>query len=215
MILRRLGAAATVRVTAGTPASALTRAARDDATDLLILGHHGREARRPPALGDVARRLIAGPPCSILIAGSRPVTAFQRILVPLPSSPPEDTAIHAAVTLARHCGATLLLLQVVEGETLSEPGNPTPRRPHAPPARASDSALALAWAVQTCQRLGVDPHVDVVRGAFTTTLTAHAVRLSADVICLGATPAPAHVDAIYRDVGAAVLAPPLPPPLAT
>ncbi|HET7767913.1 MAG TPA: universal stress protein [Chloroflexota bacterium] len=207
-ILRRLGAAATLGATTGDPGTALARAARNAATDLLVLGHHGREARRPPALGEVTRRLIASPPCSILVAGSQPVTAFQRVLVAFASSPPEDTTMHAAVSLARHCGATLLLLQVLAEET----AEPAGRRLRTSPAGATDSALALGWAVQMCQRLGVEPHVDVVRGGFATALIAHAIHLSVDIVCPGIAPEPAHVDAVYHTVGAAVLVPPLPPP---
>jgi nucleotide-binding universal stress UspA family protein len=59
--------AVTVSVTAGHPAQELVRAARDNGTDLIVLGHSGHSALHDRLLGSVADAVSRHAPCSVLI----------------------------------------------------------------------------------------------------------------------------------------------------
>ncbi len=59
----------------GGPVGALTRDAEARATDLLIVAHKGHRSRLADFLGSVARGLVVGAPCSVLVVGGRGVSA--------------------------------------------------------------------------------------------------------------------------------------------
>lgn len=69
--LRSIGASLSVpgkvRILRGDPATALVRLARRDKTDLMALGIQGRSAVSKMVLGSVARRVLAGASCDILL----------------------------------------------------------------------------------------------------------------------------------------------------
>lgn len=57
-----------IRVVRGDPATALIRLARSGKTDLVALGIQGRNAISKMVLGSVARRVLAGSSCDVLLA---------------------------------------------------------------------------------------------------------------------------------------------------
>lgn len=71
-----LAVAGRIRVVHGDPATVLVRLARSEKTDLVALGVQGRSAVSKMVLGSVARRVLAGASCDVLLA--REATASNR-----------------------------------------------------------------------------------------------------------------------------------------
>ncbi len=68
------GAPVRTRILVGDAADKLVRFARDDRTDLVVVGTHGRTGVARALLGSVAEKVVREAPCSVLVA-RRPVTA--------------------------------------------------------------------------------------------------------------------------------------------
>jgi nucleotide-binding universal stress UspA family protein len=54
-------------VEVGTPATAITRAAKDWPADLIVIGSHGRGGMRRALLGSVAEGVMRNAPCPVLV----------------------------------------------------------------------------------------------------------------------------------------------------
>jgi universal stress protein A len=54
-------------VQTGTPAAAITRAAKDWPADLIVIGSHGRSGMRRALLGSVAEGVMRNAPCPVLV----------------------------------------------------------------------------------------------------------------------------------------------------
>ncbi len=54
-------------------ADAIVGFARDDATDLLVMGTHGRGGLRHAVAGSVAEEVVRAAPCPVLVARAGPV----------------------------------------------------------------------------------------------------------------------------------------------
>jgi nucleotide-binding universal stress UspA family protein len=54
-------------VEVGTPATAITRAAKDWPADLIVIGSHGRSGMRRAMLGSVAEGVMRNAPCPVLV----------------------------------------------------------------------------------------------------------------------------------------------------
>lgn len=68
-----LAMAGKIRVVRGDAATALVRLARSGKTDLVALGMQGKNAISKMVLGSVARRVLAGASCDVLLAKESPV----------------------------------------------------------------------------------------------------------------------------------------------
>ena len=58
-------------VEVGTPATAITRAAKDWPADLIVIGSHGRGGMRRALLGSVAEGVMRNAPCPVLVVRSQ------------------------------------------------------------------------------------------------------------------------------------------------
>jgi nucleotide-binding universal stress UspA family protein len=54
-------------VQTGTPATAITKAAKDWPADLIVIGSHGRSGMRRALLGSVAEGVMRNAPCPVLV----------------------------------------------------------------------------------------------------------------------------------------------------
>ena len=68
---RRDGLRVSTRLKAGTPASAIVRAARKERAAMVVLGTHGRTGLPRLLLGSVAERVIRTAPCPVLTVARR------------------------------------------------------------------------------------------------------------------------------------------------
>jgi len=114
-----LGAgAAGDQVELGRPHSALIRAARSVAADLIVLGPHTKQHFFD--LGGTQRAVFSGAHCHIWSQPTEP-RPITRILAPCDLSPPSMAALHAARDLALHCGISLNVLHVSQPPALFDP----------------------------------------------------------------------------------------------
>jgi nucleotide-binding universal stress UspA family protein len=65
--LTRLGVEGDCFVARGAPAPSIVEAARDTATDLLVIGTRGRSTFSRALLGSVAEAILHTAPCSVLV----------------------------------------------------------------------------------------------------------------------------------------------------
>ncbi|GIX47410.1 MAG: universal stress protein [Candidatus Tectimicrobiota bacterium] len=66
LIPAELASRCEVRVTAGDPAEAIVRMARELAADLIVMGTHGRTGLQHVLLGSVAEKVVRHAPCPVL-----------------------------------------------------------------------------------------------------------------------------------------------------
>ena len=113
----------TFSVRTGKPFHEITRAAREGATDLLVIATHGHSGFERAILGSTSERVVRHAPCPLLIVPTRglprraakaPPFKLKKILVPIDFSAISKDALPYAVLLAGHYGAELVLLHVVE-----------------------------------------------------------------------------------------------------
>jgi nucleotide-binding universal stress UspA family protein len=69
--LRAAGLEVVTRVMRGDPRSVIVDAARDEKSDLVVVGSHGRRGLEKLLLGSVASHVVAHAPCSVLVARQR------------------------------------------------------------------------------------------------------------------------------------------------
>jgi len=97
----------------------LARMIREQETDLLIMGTHGRRGLQKLLMGSVAEELFRLAPCPVLTVGPGVAPAagtaeFHRILFATDFSKESQAALPYAVSLAQENQARLTLLHVVE-----------------------------------------------------------------------------------------------------
>jgi len=91
----------------------------DHKIDLVVMGTHGRHGLDRLLLGSVAEQVVRRAPCPVLtVRQEHPVPrrpgAIPEIVVPVDFSPFSRPTLKYAVDLARHYGAKLALVHVVE-----------------------------------------------------------------------------------------------------
>jgi nucleotide-binding universal stress UspA family protein len=64
----------------GSPAAAITRSAKREQPDLLVIGSRGVTEFHPMLLGTVSRKLLMQAPCPVLVV-KKPATALKRVLL--------------------------------------------------------------------------------------------------------------------------------------
>jgi len=154
--------------------------ARDQHTDLLVLGTVGHSGVWGAFLGSTADKLVAHTPTSVLVVPPRfRGHAFKEIVVGLDGSPLGNRALTAALELARANDASVHALSVEEG---------TPASNRAP----SGEWTAYLTDVQTKARLaaadvGVTLTLEVRHGHAAQALVAYAQEVDVDLIVVGAT----------------------------
>jgi nucleotide-binding universal stress UspA family protein len=119
------GIAVTTRVATGIPSEEVISAAREEDSDLIVVGTRGKTGLAHILLGSTAERVIRGAPCPVLSVRTdsadledervlaRPVR-LERILVPVDFSDCSLDALEYAVVVAQQAKASLMLLHVLE-----------------------------------------------------------------------------------------------------
>ncbi len=114
--LRHPGVKARSRVVEGSPALRILEVAREEGSDLVVVGSHGRTAMGRILLGSIADRVVRAAPRPVVTvrpqpAGSRPAR-IGRILYATDFSPTARAAWPWVVALAQPTGASVDLLHV-------------------------------------------------------------------------------------------------------
>jgi nucleotide-binding universal stress UspA family protein len=119
------GIAVTTRVATGIPSEEVISAAREENSDLIVVGTRGKTGLAHILLGSTAERVIRGAPCPVLSVRmdsadiedervvARPVK-LERILVPVDFSDCSLDALEYAIVVAQQAKASLMLLHVLE-----------------------------------------------------------------------------------------------------
>jgi len=117
------GLAVTASVRTGNPFNEITAAAREEATDVVVIATHGYTGAKRALLGSTAERVVRHAPCSVLTvptqitqerAGKTPTLKVKKILVPMDFSNLSKDALPWATFLAAQFKAEVVLLHVVE-----------------------------------------------------------------------------------------------------
>ena len=117
------GVAVTSSVRTGNPFHEITIAAREDATDLVVIATHGYTGAKRVLLGSTAERVVRHAPCPVLTvptritpdrAGKTPPLKIKKILVPMDFSNLSKDALPWATFMAAQFKAEVVLLHVVE-----------------------------------------------------------------------------------------------------
>jgi nucleotide-binding universal stress UspA family protein len=135
---------------AGTPET-LQRTAREQHTDLLVLGSSHRGAVGRVLIGSVTEQTLHGAPCAVAVApvgfhtrGTIP--RFQSVAVGYDVREPTPTALLAGVGLCEKTGAALQLVAVADDAAIPDPTRATMPYAEVVEARiqAAEQAVALA-----------------------------------------------------------------------
>jgi len=99
----------------GTAHAEILRFAKEQRTDLIVMGTHGRRGIAHAVLGSVAETVVRTAPCPVLTV-RRPPREYTtpNILVPTDFGEASDTALSYGRTLAHTLGGKLHLLHVME-----------------------------------------------------------------------------------------------------
>jgi nucleotide-binding universal stress UspA family protein len=101
----------------GPPASILTKLAEDEMFDAIVVGSPHRGAIGKVLIGSVARSLLNGAPCDVLVApkgyADERHDALRTIAVAYDGTPEAKAALHRAEELARLSNATIRVMTVV------------------------------------------------------------------------------------------------------
>lgn len=102
----------------GDAATEIVRHASELAADLIVMGTHGRSGFDRFTLGSVTEKVLRKAPCPVLTlppcAASSAAVEYRSILCPSDFSPPSESGIEFALSLARRSHATVTVLHVVE-----------------------------------------------------------------------------------------------------
>jgi nucleotide-binding universal stress UspA family protein len=103
------------------PGTAIVEYAQRNASDLVVMGTHGRRGPSRLLLGSRAEEVLRHAPCPVLTLRdaedgrvAKRAVPPRCILVPFDFAPPSRKALSTAAALARHCGARLRLLHVMD-----------------------------------------------------------------------------------------------------
>ena len=99
----------------GTAPAEILRFAREQRTDLIVMGTHGRKGVAHAVMGSVAETVVRTAPCPVLTVRTPPREyVAPNILVPTDFGEASDTALSYGRTLAHTFGGRLHLLHVME-----------------------------------------------------------------------------------------------------
>ena len=99
----------------GTAPAEILRFAKEQRTDLIVMGTHGRRGMAHAVMGSVAETVVRTAPCPVLTVRKPPREyAAPNILVPTDFGEASDTALSYGRTLAHTFGGRLHLLHVME-----------------------------------------------------------------------------------------------------
>jgi nucleotide-binding universal stress UspA family protein len=116
-----------IHVVRGRPFEQICDLARECGIDLIVTSTRGRTGLKHLLLGSTAERVVRYSPCPVLVVrradqmkqganGSRPASAFRKILVPIDFSECSKGGLDYAKAMAKQFGSTLVLLHSVHLE---------------------------------------------------------------------------------------------------
>lgn len=115
---REAGVPTESTIRGGHPAREILAVVKEENSDLVVIGTHGRGGVEHLLLGSVAEKVMRKAPCPVMVVppGAHPETGvlFSRILCPIDGSAASREAVRYAVSLARETDGHLTLLAVVE-----------------------------------------------------------------------------------------------------
>jgi nucleotide-binding universal stress UspA family protein len=109
-----------VRITTGRPIPAILQFAKEQSTDLIVVGTHRQHGWRRAILGSVSDGVLYGSQCPVLTVANddRPLPAhvdtIKTILCPINFTDVARESLRAAARLAKVFGADLLVVHVIE-----------------------------------------------------------------------------------------------------
>jgi len=165
-------------------------------SDLVVMCTHGRGGLRDVLLGSIAQQVIALRMTPVLIIhppenGAELQFVCQRLLLPLDEQPDHEQSLVVGRNLARACGASIRLLEVIPTYgTLSGIWTVTSRLLPRTTSRMLDMSLADAEDYLQNRQLeletgGLKVTVDVLRGDPATVIARAAEQFDIDLIVLG------------------------------
>ncbi len=86
--------------------------------DLIIMGRRGKTGLKRLLMGSVAKRTIGHSPCNVLVIPRNANLTCKNILVATDGSKYSETAATEAVSIAKSCGADLVVVTAVNAESL-------------------------------------------------------------------------------------------------
>jgi nucleotide-binding universal stress UspA family protein len=152
----------------GEPVTAILTTAVDTASDIIVMGTHGRTGLRRLLLGSVAERVIRRSPVPVLTVppavGTKgeDSTSLASVLCSVDFSEPSSRAVDYAASIAAAAGARLLLAHVLEW---SEEMEPLPSGKQSLLPSSEDDAIArLSELITPEMRVRYDPELIVGYG---------------------------------------------------
>lgn len=149
-----LGRAVEARLEQGRPGERIVELTRELGIELTLLGSRGERRERAFNLGSTAHQVLSLARSSVFIAHAGavapPVVAPRRVVVPLDGSLRAESALPAALRIARAHGAELLLVHVVQ--------EPLPT-----PLLDDDEGRALARRLAEALKDGADRYLERLR----------------------------------------------------
>jgi len=117
------GIAVATRIATGLPSEEVTAVARDEGSDLIVVGTKGKTGLAHVLLGSTAERVIRTAPCPVLavhaLKKEEPVAeegsiSIERLLVPIDFSDCSLDALEYAAVVAKQAKASIDLLHILE-----------------------------------------------------------------------------------------------------
>lgn len=100
-----------------TPYLSIAEEAAHRKADLIVMGRRGRTGLKRLLVGSVAKRTIGHAPCNVLVIPRKAALACRTILVATDGSKFSEVAAREAVTMAKTCGAGLVVITAVPAES--------------------------------------------------------------------------------------------------
>jgi nucleotide-binding universal stress UspA family protein len=178
----------------GNTVTAILDYAAEMASDLIVLGTHGRTGVDRVLIGSVAERVLQRAPCPVLtippgaaIAAEHPAVAFKQILCAVDASETSHAALALALSVAQENQAELMLLHVLETLT-EEEALPLGhyRVGEYLELRKCEALAKLQTFIPENARAWCEPQVRVELGAAARTILDTARDWQADLIVMGA-----------------------------
>jgi nucleotide-binding universal stress UspA family protein len=191
----------------------LSRLLRQYRIDLIVMGSHGRSGFSKPALGSVAEEIFHSAPCPVITVGPTIASEcaadadLRTILFPTDFSPSSLRALPYALSLAQVHHAMLVLLHVLELQTMELH---IKEKAQELPFGSLEAARARAGAqlhklVPADAELWGEPECRVESGAIAETILETAVSGRANLIVLGLSPEPGFADRASWEIASTIV----------